>query len=44
MELTTKLKYEIVKKKKAVPNATNDELSELYGLSKQQVSGVVTSI
>jgi hypothetical protein len=43
MELTTKLKYEIVKKKKAVPNATNDELSELYGLSKQQVSGVVTA-
>jgi hypothetical protein len=41
MELTTKLKYEIVQKKKAVPNATNDELSELYGLTKKQVAGVL---
>ena len=41
MELTTKLKYEIVNKKKAVPSVTNDELSELYGLTKKQVAGVM---
>ena len=41
MELTTKLKYEIVNKKKTVPSVTNDELSELYGLTKKQVAGVL---